>query len=48
METLQGKATYWGGATGYYTLGGGEDAGRFTARATLQADFGVNLSDAAI
>ena len=44
IDTLQGTATYKGGAAGQYALrsstGGTNDAGRFTARATLEADFG--------
>ena len=42
-ELLGGTATYMGGAGGYYALssstGGTNDAGAFTARATLEADF---------
>ena len=45
---LQGTATYSGGAAGKYALssttGGTNDAGHFTARATLEADFG-NATD---
>ena len=41
--TLNGTATYMGGAAGKYALssstGGTNDAGHFTARATLEADF---------
>ena len=44
VDTLQGTATYTGGAVGKYALssttGGTNDAGHFTARATLEADFG--------
>ena len=44
VNTLQGTATYSGGAAGKYALssstGGTNDAGHFTADATLQADFG--------
>ena len=43
LDTLQGTATYVGGAAGKYALssatGGTNDAGHFTARATLNADF---------
>ncbi len=44
VTALQGTATYMGGAAGKYALasstGGTNDAGHFTARATLEADFG--------
>ncbi len=44
LNALQGTATYMGGAAGKYALasstGGTNDAGHFTARATLEADFG--------
>ena len=44
MANLQGTATYVGGAAGKYALssstGGTNDAGHFTAKATLEADFG--------
>ena len=44
FSALQGTATYSGGAAGKYALssttGGTNDAGHFTARATLEADFG--------
>ena len=44
IDTLQGTATYMGGAAGHYALssatGGTNDAGQFTAEATLMADFG--------
>lgn len=44
LDTLQGTATYSGGAAGQYALhsttGGTNDAGEFTARATLNANFG--------
>ena len=44
VTALQGTATYQGGAAGKYALasstGGTNDAGHFTARATLEADFG--------
>ena len=46
LDTLNGKATYVGGAAGKYALAsaidGTNDAGHFTARATLEADFTVN------
>jgi hypothetical protein len=46
LDTLQGTATYMGGAAGKYALhsatGGTNDAGHFTARATLEADFSDN------
>ena len=45
--TLQGTATYMGGAAGKYALssstGGTNDAGHFTARATLEADFSDDI-----
>ena len=44
LNTLIGTATYMGGAAGKYALssstGGTNDAGHFTARAMLEADFG--------
>ena len=47
LAALQGTATYSGGAVGHYALssstGGTNDAGHFTARAMLEADF-TNLS----
>ena len=47
ITALQGTATYSGGAAGKYALssstGGTNDAGHFTARATLQADFGDDM-----
>ena len=47
ISTLQGKATYMGGAAGKYALhsttGGTNDAGHFTAKATLEADFGDDM-----
>ena len=47
LAALQGTATYSGGAAGKYALssstGGTNDAGHFTARAMLEADF-TNLS----
>ena len=46
LDALNGTATYEGGAVGQYALfsstGGTNDAGTFTARATLEADFTVN------
>ena len=43
IDSLRGKATYRGGAAGQYALasptGGTNDAGAFTARAMLEADF---------
>ncbi len=46
LDNLQGTATYMGGAAGKYALssstGGTNDAGHFTARATLNADFSDN------
>ena len=47
LDTLEGTATYMGGAAGKYALrsltGGTNDAGHFTARATLEADFTDNM-----
>ncbi len=47
ITALQGTATYMGGAAGKYALrsmtGGTNDAGHFTARATLEADFGDDM-----
>ncbi len=47
LDTLQGTATYSGGAAGKYALssstGGTNDAGHFTASATLEADFSDNM-----
>ena len=52
LDDLNGTATYMGGAAGKYALssstGGTNDAGHFTARATLQADFTNNTADTAI
>ena len=52
ITALKGTATYMGGAAGKYALssptGGTNDAGHFTARATLQADFTNNLADTGI
>ena len=46
-ETLKGKATYMGGAAGKYALysstGGTNDAGHFTAKAMLEADFNDDM-----
>ena len=46
LDALQGTATYIGGAAGKYALssstGGTNDAGHFTAKATLNADFSDN------
>ena len=46
LDALQGTATYMGGAAGKYALssstGGTNDAGHFTAKATLNADFSDN------
>ena len=46
LDALNGTATYVGGAAGKYSLfslsGGANDAGHFTARATLEADFTTN------
>ena len=48
LNDLNGTATYQGGAAGKYALssstGGTNDAGHFTARATLNADFSKNVS----
>ena len=47
ITELQGTATYSGGAAGKYSLysstGGTNDAGHFTARAMLEADFGDDM-----
>ena len=52
IDTLMGTATYMGGAAGKYALrsmtGGTNDAGHFTARATLEADFSDNTITGAI
>ena len=52
LDNLNGTATYVGGAAGKYALtsrtGGTNDAGHFTARATLEADFTNNTDAAAI
>ncbi len=47
IDTLMGTATYMGGAAGKYALksstGGTNDAGHFTARAMLEADFNDDM-----
>ena len=47
IDTLRGTATYTGGAAGKYALysatGGTNDAGHFTAKATLEADFNADM-----
>ena len=52
LNALQGTATYMGGAAGKYALssstGGTNDAGHFTARATLEADFGDDTAGGTI
>ena len=52
LDDLKGTATYRGGAAGKYALasstGGTNDAGHFTARATLEADFTNNADPMAI
>ena len=52
IDALEGSATYVGGAAGKYSLfsltGGTNDAGHFTARATLEADFTNNMDSDAI
>ena len=52
LDALNGTATYVGGAAGKYALasstGGTNDAGHFTARATLEADFTNNTEATAI
>ena len=52
LDNLNGTATYMGGAAGKYALasstGGTNDAGHFTARATLEADFTNNTAATAI
>ena len=46
ITALRGTATYKGGAAGHYAFhsitGGANDAGRFTARATLEANFNTD------
>ena len=52
LDALNGTAKYTGGAAGKYALasstGGTNDAGHFTARATLEADFTNNETATAI
>ena len=52
IDALNGSATYVGGAAGKYSIfsltGGTNDAGHFTARATLEADFTNNTDATAI
>ena len=52
LDALNGTATYMGGAAGKYALssstGGTNDAGHFTARATLEANFTNNTAATAI
>ena len=52
LDALNGTATYKGGAAGQYALssstGGTNDAGSFTAQATLTADFTNNTTATAI
>ena len=52
LDALNGTATYQGGAAGKYSLasstGGTNDAGHFTARATLEANFSTNTTETAI
>lgn len=52
ITALNGSATYVGGAAGKYSLfsltGGTNDAGHFTARAKLEADFTNNTAATAI
>ncbi len=52
IAALRGTATYRGGAAGLYALssptGGTNDAGRFTATATLEADFHTDMISGAI
>ena len=47
IDALRGTATYTGGAAGKFALysstGGTNDAGHFTARATLEADFNADM-----
>ena len=49
LNALNGTATYQGGAAGKYALasstGGTNDAGHFTARAMLEANFTTNTDD---
>ena len=52
VNDLNGTATYVGGAAGKYALsspiGGTNDAGHFTARATLEANFTTNTATNAV
>ena len=52
LDALNGTATYVGGAAGKYALsspiGGTNDAGHFTARATLEANFTTNTATNAV
>ena len=52
LNDLNGTATYMGGAAGKYSLrgdtGGTNDAGHFTARAMLEANFTTNTAETAI
>ena len=52
LDALNGTATYMGGAAGKYALssatGGTNDAGHFTARAILEANFTTNTAATAI
>ncbi len=52
LNALNGTATYVGGAAGKYALssstGGTNDAGHFTARATLEANFTTNTATNAV
>ncbi len=52
LDNLDGSATYMGGAAGKYALasstGGTNDAGHFTARATLEANFTTNTAVTAL
>ena len=52
LDALNGTATYVGGAVGKYALsspiGGTNDAGHFTARATLEATFTTNTATNAV
>ena len=47
LDALRGTAKYMGGAAGKYALysaaGGTNDAGHFTAKATLEADFNADM-----
>ena len=52
LATLNGTATYMGGAAGKYalssSLGGTNDAGHFTARAMLEANFNTDMIEGTI